>query len=117
MKTLPDFDLPNLAEAIEALTPEQIDQLPFGVIGLDTQGAVRLYSKTEAEQSGFGSRPAHGKIYFEDVAPCMNNGYFKGRIDKARAAGKLDICCTFTGDFIDRDRDLTVRVQSAKDGG
>ena len=114
---LPDFDTPKLAEAIEAMPPDEVDQLPFGVIGLDPQGVVRVYNKTEAQLSGRKSRPTHGKDFFVDIAPCMDNGYFKGRVDKARASGTLDIRFTFIGDFSDRSRELTVRVQAAKDGG
>ena len=117
MSSLPDFDTIKLADAIESLTPEEVDQLPFGVIGIDAEGAVRVFNKSEAHQSGYGSRPAFGKLFFIDVAPCMNNGYFKGRIDKARASGALDIYFSFVGDFSDSNRELTVRVQSAKDGG
>ena len=117
MSKLPDFDTPRLADAIEELSADEINQLPFGVIGLDQDGRVRAYSKTEATLSGFGNRPILGKSFFTDVAPCMDNGYFKGKIDKARAAGRLDIRFSFIGDFSDRNRELTVRVQSAKDGG
>ncbi len=115
--SLPQFDTPKLAEAIEALSADEIDQLPFGVIGLDPQGVVRVYNKTEAKLSGYGTKPSQGKVFFTDMAPCMDNGYFKGRIEKARAAGTLDITFTFVGDFSDRNRELTVRVQSARDGG
>ncbi len=117
MSSLPDFDTTKLAEAIESLTSEEVDQLPFGVIGLDAEGAVRVFNKAEAQQSGYGARPAFGKLFFIDVAPCMNNGYFKGRIDKARALGALNVTFSFIGDFSDPNRGLTVRVQSAKDGG
>ncbi len=117
MGPLPDFETTNLAEAIEALTGDEIDRLPFGVIGLDAQGVVRLFNKTEANLSGYGERPTHGKIFFTDIAPCMNNSHFKGRIEKARAAGTLNISFTFIGDFEDSDRELSIRVQSAKDGG
>jgi photoactive yellow protein len=117
MKTLPDFDLPMLARAVEALTADEIDMLPFGVIGLDHEGVVRLYSKTEARLSGRKSRPTEGLLFFTDVAPCMDNEYFKGRIDKALKAGTLDIAFTHVGDFSDRRRELSVRVQSATDGG
>jgi photoactive yellow protein len=117
MCPLPDFDTTKLAEAIETLTADQLDQLPYGVIGLDQAGLVRVFNKAEAQLSGYGARQVHGKFYFADVAPCMDNGYFKGRIDKARAAGALDISFTFVGDFSDRNRELTVRVQSAEDGG
>jgi photoactive yellow protein len=117
MASLPDFETKNLAESIEALTAEEIDQLPFGVIGIDPEGAVRVFSKAEAKLSGYGARPAIGKDFFTDIAPCMNNALFKGRIDKARAAGALNIFFTFVGDFEDANRELSVRVLSAKDGG
>ena len=57
MAQSPDFDSPELAKAIEALTADEIDQLPFGVIGIDPEGVVRVFSKTEAKLSGYGSRP------------------------------------------------------------
>jgi photoactive yellow protein len=117
MDSLPDFETKNLAEAIEALTAEKVDQLPFGVIGIDPEGVVRIFNKAEATLSGYGARPALGKVFFIDVAPCMNNNHFKGRIDKARAAGTLNLSFTFIGDFEDSNRELSIRVQSAKDGG
>ena len=117
MPTTLDFDTPDLARRIEQLADDDIDRLPFGVIGLDPHDVVRVYSKTEAELSGRKKRPTHGKSFFTDVAPCMNTPFFKGRIDAARAAGTLDIRFTFVGDFADRNRELTVRIQSASDGG
>jgi photoactive yellow protein len=117
MSSLPDFETKNLAEVLESLTAEEIDQLPFGVVAVDPQGVVRVYSKAEGKLSGYGARPALGKIFFTDIAPCMDNSLFKGRIDKARAAGALSISFTFIGDFEDSNRELSIRVQSAKDGG
>lgn len=111
------FDTPALAEAIETMSADDIDRLAFGVIGLDPEGTVRVYNETEARLSGRKGRPTEGKMFFGDVAPCMNNSYFKGRIDKALSSGTLDIEFTFVGDFSDRNRELRVRVQSAKDGG
>ena len=112
-----EFDTPRLAAAVEALSADAIDRLPFGVIGLDPSGKVRVYSKTEARQSGMKERPVLNRVFFLDVAPCMDNDYCKGRIERARAAGTLDIAFTFIGDFSDRNRQLSVRVQSAADGG
>ncbi len=117
MDTLPMFDTPKLAEAVEALSGEQLDLLPFGVTGLDKNNIVRVFNKAEAELSGYGERASLGRLFFTDVAPCMNNGYFKGRIEKALREGTLDIRFTFLGDFSDSDRELTVRAQSASDGG
>ncbi|MFY9656016.1 MAG: PAS domain-containing protein [Methylocystis sp.] len=116
-KKLPGFDAPDLAREVENLTSAQLDSLPFGVIGLDANGIVRVFNKAEREISGFKDRAAQGRSFFVDVAPCMDNGYFKGRIDHARKAGSLNISFTFVGDFEDRDREISVRAQAARDGG
>lgn len=114
---LPEFASPRLAEALEALRAEDLDRLPFGAIRLGPDGVVLMFNKTEAEQSGYHDRPVLGRTFFTDVAPCMNNGYFKGRIERAQKAGTLDISFSFLGDFSDRDRELNVRVQTAPGGG
>ena len=112
-----DFDSPDLAAQVEKLRPEQIDALPFGSIRLDPALRVTFYSKAEAELSGYADRPAIGRIFFSEIAPCMSNAEFLGRIEAARARGKLDLEFTWIGDFADRDRELQVRVLSASDGG
>lgn len=114
---LPAFDTPALARAIEALPESQIDTLPFGAIRLDDQGCVVYYSATESRLSGFGDRDRLGLPFFTKIAPCMNNAHFLGRIEKAKALGRLDIEFTHFGDFDDGDREITVRVQSAAAGG
>jgi photoactive yellow protein len=114
---LPDFDEPQLAQAVERLTEEQIDRLPFGAIRLDADGAVAFYSAAERRLSGFGDRPRLGLNFFAEIAPCMDTPAYRGRIERALGAGKLDLEFTHIGDFSDRERELTVRVQSAPAGG
>ena len=116
MTPSPEFDTQLLAASLETLSAPAIDALPFGVIRLDRDGAVRLYSAGERALSGY-RKPVDGKIFFAEIAPCMDNPYFKGRIDKARAEGRLDIRFSFVGDFSDAERRIDVRVQSAADGG
>ena len=78
---------------------------------------MRIFSKAEAKLSGYGARPALGKDFFTDIAPCMANSHFKGRIDKARTAGALSISSPSSVILKTSDRELSIRVQSAKDGG
>ncbi len=114
---LPDFDAAELSSVVENLNEEQIDALEFGAIRLDEAGKVRLYSRTERVQSGSGERERVGRDFFAQVAPCMDNEEFRGRIERARAAGRLDIEFSHVGDFADEDREMTIRVQSASGGG
>ena len=112
----PDFDTPNLAAAVEALPPEALDRLDFGAIRLDAEGRVRFYSDAERRLSGF-RQEALGRHFFSEIAPCMDNADFRGRIDRALAAGRLDIEFGHVGDFADGEQELRVRVQSASGGG
>jgi photoactive yellow protein len=112
----PSFDEPHLADAVEKLTPDQINTLPYGVIRLDHAGKVTLFNDAERGLSGY-SQQASGQTFFTDIAPCMNNPNFRGRIDRARASGRLDITFVHLGDFNDMTREITVRVQSARGSG
>ena len=112
-----NFDQPDLARVVETLTTLDIDALPFGTVRLDQDGKVVLFSEAEARLSGFGSRPRIGLAFFTEIAPCMNTESFRGRAERAIAAGTLDVEFTHIGDFNDRDRELTVKIQSAADGG
>jgi photoactive yellow protein len=111
------FNSPELARAVEALTLEAVNALPFGAVHLDSDGKVLVFSNAEADLSGYGTRPALGRQFFTEIAPCMNNPSFRGRIDRALAAGKLDIEFSYVGDFNDEEKDLRVRIQSATGGG
>jgi photoactive yellow protein len=114
---LPCFEEPELARAVERLGEEQINRLPFGAIRLDAAGTITFYSEAERRLSGSGGRQRLGRHLFAEIAPCMDNDAFRGRIERARERGTLDLEFTHIGDFADLDRELTVRVQSASDGG
>jgi photoactive yellow protein len=107
----------DLRAWIEGLPPSRIDELPFGVIRLDRAGKVVLFSRVEAMQSGFGDRPAIGRTFFTELAPCMGAPAFMERLARAEREGALDITFESVGDFADADRELRVRVISASDRG
>jgi photoactive yellow protein len=113
----PSFDAPYLAQTVARMDEATIHALPYGVIRLDRAGSVVFFSETEAHQSGFGPRPTLGRHYFTEIAPCMGNADFLGRIERAQLAGALDIEFSYVGDFDDADKELRCRVQSAQDGG
>lgn len=113
-----DFDTGRLAEAMQRMRPDEVDALPFGAIRLDAAGKVTYYSETERQQSGY-SGEAIGRTFFTEMAPCMDNPRFRGRIEQALARGTLDIAFDYIADFPSGARgvEVRVRVQSAGDGG
>lgn len=110
-----NFDAPDLAAQIEKLEPHEIDQLQFGVVRLDRDGVVDLYSATEARLSGYGAPPM-GRNFFE-ISRCAGRGDFRARVVKAQEEGPVDLEFAFPGDYANPTRELRVRVQSARSGG
>ncbi|RTL64376.1 MAG: phosphonate transporter [Hyphomicrobiales bacterium] len=64
-------------------TPEDLDQLPFGVIGFDREGIVRQYNAWEAKAAGLTQSRVIGQPLFTSVAPCMNNYLVAQRFEDA----------------------------------
>ncbi len=114
-RTSVDFDGPDLAAQLEKLTPAEIDELPFGVIRLDRELRVLLFSKVESEQSGFSPYPV-GEKFFPRTQH-FNSEDFRGRIESAMADGKVDLEFGWPGEFSKAKRDMHIRVQSASGGG
>ena len=112
----PDFHDPDLVSFVELAPPGTVHALPFGAIRLNHEGNVVFYSDAERRLSGY-RKDAVSHSFFSEIAPCMNNPDFRGRIDKALQAGKLNITFSYIGDFEDPARQLDVRVQSATGGG
>jgi len=115
--SISDFTAADLVARVESLPPEAIHALPFGAVKLDPRGKVVFFSRTEAAQSGFGPRVAIGRAFFTELAPCIGKPEFLGRIERAMVDGTLDVTFEHIGDFEDAERELTVRVASAKGGG
>ncbi len=114
---IPAFESADLARRVEALTADERDALPYGVVKLDSAGVVEIYNSTEARASGRKQRPAVGLDFFAEVAPCMAKPEMRGRVEQARARGSVDIEIGWIGDFDDPNGEIQIRVLSASDGG
>jgi photoactive yellow protein len=74
---LSDLDLMAFAAIafadLAAMDTENVDRLPFGVIGLNATGIVDIYNVTEASMAGLERESVIGTHYFLTTAQCMNN--------------------------------------------
>ena len=107
------FDAADLVQHIEKLSQYQLDNLPFGVILIDREGMISFYSKTEAQQSGYGHDPTGQNLFA--ISPCMASNDFHGRIKRAMDEGPVDLEFGWSGDYDDPTRDLRLRVLSSSD--
>lgn len=73
---------------LDAASDQDLDELNFGVIGMDEQGVVTRYNQFESRLSRLSAQQVIGRQLFQAVAPCMNNPLIAGHI---RAAQKQQV--------------------------
>lgn len=100
------FNDTQVGSRLEALTPEELDHLDFGVIGFDSDTLVRVYNRFESHAAGLRPPSVLGRPLFTEVAPCMNNFMVAQRFEDA-AAGAA--CLDATIDYV-----LTLRMRPEK---
>ncbi len=90
----------------------RLDALPFGVVGLNPEGIVEVYNKTEAKFSGLQRDEVIGVHYFLSVAQCMNNFLVAQRLEDEQ---ELDTIVAYVLTF--RMRPTPVRLRLLKQVG
>lgn len=73
---------------LAALTPADLDRLPFGLIRLSGDGTILSYNKAESDNAGRTAESVVGRNFFTQVAPCTDVQGFHGRLDRMRANGE-----------------------------
>jgi photoactive yellow protein len=109
------FTSNDVAADLEVMSREQMDALPFGVVRLDWNGDVRYFSEQEKLLSGYRLDP-NGRNWLRDVAPCMSTPAFVRAMDAAVDSSGFDMTIMMTGDFVDPNRVLEIRIVAASVG-
>jgi photoactive yellow protein len=100
------FDFPEMASRLDACSPEELDQLDFGVIGFDANTEVNRYNAFESQAAGLSPQRVLGQPLFTNVAPCMNNFMVAQRFDDAL---EQNVALDETIDYV-----LTLRMRPVK---
>lgn len=58
---------------LDGLDDQELDLLPFGVIGMSGDSIVEIYNRTEARLAGLSPDRVLGSHFFSTTAQCMNN--------------------------------------------
>jgi photoactive yellow protein len=81
-----EYQFPN--ETIESMGSEQLNQLPFGVIRMASDGTILDYNERECEIASTRSADMIGKNFFDEVAPCTRVAEFRGKFVELQEAGQ-----------------------------
>jgi len=101
-------------EAIDLMSAQQLDELPFGAIRLDRDGTIISYNMTESKLTGRDPKRVIGRNFFTDVAPCTNVQTFAGRFREGVAKQEMHAIFPYRFDFEMAPRDVTVTLFYSK---
>jgi photoactive yellow protein len=104
--------IPFDPHTLDKRTDREIDQLPFGVIGLDPDGTILRYNLAESRLARLDRNQVLGKQFFGVVAPCTRGPDFEGRFRDFIAASDEDgiLRFEFVFDFKFGAQDVVVEV-------
>lgn len=72
-----------------------LDDLPFGVIGLSSDGLIQIYNATESRLAGLPPERVLGGNFFNNIAQCMNNFMVAQRfLDEPEIDATIDFVLT-----------------------
>ena len=96
-------------DTLGTLEVDRLDTLPFGVVGLSSDGIVEIYNATESQLAGLPPETVLGTHYFSVTAQCMNNFMVAQRFeDEAEIDAIIDYVLTL------RMRPTPVRLRLLK---
>jgi photoactive yellow protein len=95
---------------LDDLTEEELDELPYGMIQLDTSGRVLRYNSTEARISTLDQKRQIGRHFFVDVAPCTRVKEFYGAFVSGVEARSLDVTFKYHFNFTHGPGDFMIRL-------
>jgi photoactive yellow protein len=107
------YGVTDIHNALAAMSAEEVDRLPFGVIKVDRKGTILFYNATEGRLAGFDPSKVVGHNFFRDIAPCTNRPEFLGRFLDGVQAGRFDVTFRYDFSFPIQPAAVTVQMRSS----
>lgn len=110
-----NFDDSNVAQELDNMSRQDLDQLPFGVIKVDDEGIVQEYNKAEGEIVNRQPTDTYGRNFFFEVAPCTSMEDFYGRFRDGVQSGRLNTEFDYIFDYRMYPTDVRVKMRNARE--
>lgn len=81
------------------MSEEELDNLAFGAIQLDSEGRILSYNAAESEITGRDPESVKGRNFFTEVAPCTNTDEFYGKFRTGVETGRLNSLFEYVFDY------------------
>ena len=101
----------SVLEQADVLTPDELDNLPVGMIQLDRDGKVLKFNQTESDLARVAAADALGKSFFDEVAPCTKVQAFYGKFVEGVENRKLHTVFDYVFRFRDgREKNVVISM-------
>ncbi|MDX2015839.1 MAG: PAS domain-containing protein [Myxococcaceae bacterium] len=90
---------PITAGQVPSLSDEELDAVPFGVIGLTPDGVIARYNLAEARFARLDRSRVVGRRFFDEVAPCTRTDAFQGRFVQFLGTNEPFVRFSYVFDF------------------
>jgi photoactive yellow protein len=104
-----EFNDPDMYRLLNGLTEVQLDDVPFGVVGLNAQNLVEVYNAHESKYGGLGRNNVLNRPFFTEIGPCMNNYLVAERFEEQ---APVDITMPYVLTFRMRPTPVQLRLLS-----
>ncbi|MFT6429862.1 MAG: photoactive yellow protein [Halopseudomonas sp.] len=92
------FEPDDLRNTMANISDEEVNELVYGAVELDSQGTILRYNQAESELTGRKAEEVVGRNFFDDVAPCTRSEEFSGRFFEGVKTGELNAAFTYVFD-------------------
>lgn len=103
-----ELEFPTITiDKLMGMSSGEVDALPFGVVGMSSEGVVECYNATESRLAGLPSSTVVGSSFFLTIAQCMNNYMVAQRFKEET---DLDVTLPYVLTFRMRPTPVTLRL-------
>jgi photoactive yellow protein len=92
------FEANDLRNTMANISDEEVNELVYGAVELDSRGTILRYNQAESELTGRNADEVIGRNFFDDVAPCTRSEEFSGRFFEGVKTGELNATFTYLFD-------------------
>ena len=93
------FGNDDIENKLANMKDNDLNDLAFGAIQLDSTGKILKYNAAEGDITGRDPGAVVGKNFFKDVAPCTDSKEFRGRFDEGVKNGDLNAMFEYVFDY------------------
>ena len=97
---------------VPLLSEEELNDLPYGAVELDSEGRILSINASEAARTGLDASWVVGKNFFKEIAPCTDVQSFRGQFTRFLQSNAGPESFKFTFPFPGRRVKVTITLVS-----